>query len=343
MPEDTPLSMDSAVSFLLADPEKVKTPAADATPDADAGADNKDAVSAEAAADATPDADGATDGADTQDTPADQGDTPEGDVDPGANALPPIEPPSSLSAEEKADWESLSRKGQEFIVRREQDNQRAIRNAQNGSAEQRKAVEAEVTRLKGLASQVEAVVNDKVQDLAREFPDVKTEADVVNLARTDPARYSVFQARLMELQGINQARDAAAKEVQQAAEKVNSEHVSQAKDALLSAFPTWKDPAVARKEATELQDYAIKMGVPEAAARNTIDPFVYKLAQKAMLYDRAQAAKNQAVTKTPPRVVTPGSQGSTPKADAKANNRRAMLDKLGKSGAIEDALGLMFE
>jgi hypothetical protein len=349
MSPDTPISIDSAVSMMFESPavtdgaeaaaEKPAAAAATADEKPAVAEDTPSAAADEDEEDETPeDASASSD----QDPPADTGDTNDEGVDPG-DALPPIEPPSSWTAEEKAEWNSLSRKAQETIQRREQDNAKALRTAQNSAADQRKAADAEVARLKGLASQIDGFINDKVAALQRDFPDIKSEADLLALSQSDPARYLAFDARIKAVASANQAKEAAAAEVAKVAQIEHAQMIAQAKEALLKEFPTWNDPTVARKELGEVQEYAIKQGAPEAAARATVDPLTIKLAHKAMLYDRAQAAKAKAVDKTPPRVIKPGSQSSTPKADAKAATRRSQLEKLDKSHDIADAVALMFE
>jgi len=350
MPDDntSPLSTESALSMMFEtpaaqeDPNKAAPAATDdnAAPAADNAAATDD--NAAPAADNQNTSDDAAATTDDKNAPADEGNTNADSEDPG-DALPPIEAPASWTTEEKAEWNGLSRKAQEAIQRREQDNTTALRNAQNSAAEQRKAADAEVTRLKGLTSQVESYVNDKVADLQREFPDVKSEADLIALSQSDPARYLAFDAKIKAIASASQAREAAAAELAKQQNAQNATQVAEAKEQLLKEFPTWSDPAIARKELAEVQDYAIKLGVPEAAARAAIDPMTIKMAHKAMLYDRAQADKAKAIVRTPPRVLKPGTQSSTPKADAQAKNRQANLDRLTKSGDVNDAVALMFE
>lgn len=336
--EQKPLTLDGALSFMRADPSGTQEPDDNtAAPDTNTAASDE-GNSAPAQDDPSP-ADAA--GADQDTPPNDEGETNEGDVDPG-DALPPIEAPSSWSTEEKAEWNSLSRKAQETILRREQDNTKALRTAQNATADSNKKVDAEVTRLKGLSDQIDGYLNEKVAELAKEFPEVKSEADLVALAASDPARAQLFNAKLQALQATNNAKVQAQRELAQKAEQQQQEHLAQQKEKLLEAFPAWKDPEVARREVTELQDYAIKeLGVPEAAARATIDPVVYKLAQKAMLYDRAQASAKAALTRKPPRTVPPGARNADPRTTAKEDTRRSQFDRLAKSGDIEDARGLL--
>lgn len=342
MPDDgtSPLSLDSALSLMSADEtqrgvSEEGTQTSDKTADTSAETADKGTTNTDASATAKADTEAA------KDTPvADEGKTNDEDADQG-DALPTIEPPSSWKAEEKAVWESLPRTAQEAIQRREQDRTTELRNLQNSTAEQRKTADAEVTRLKGLADQISTYVQTEVKELARAFPEIKTEADVAALAERDPARFAVFQAKLMQFNSARQAEADAQKELSTRANQQQQETLTKAKDALLTAFPTWKDPQVARKELTELQDYAIKLGVPEQAARTTLDPFVYKLAQKAMLYDRAQTAKAAAINRDPPRVVSPGPGNSGSRADKNAESRQSQLSKLTKSGDLEDAIGLL--
>jgi hypothetical protein len=342
---DNLLDLDNALSLMNSAPATAAT--SDWTPDREAPVaelppEKKEAPAAaaeqpgEQKTDETP----AVDETAAKDTPAkdDQGETKDDKVDPEV-ALPPIEPPSSWKTEEKEVFKTLPRAAQEAIQRREQDRTTELRNLQNTTAEQRKQADGEVARLKGLADQVGSVVNERIADLAREFPEIKTQADVEALAASDPVRFGVFQAKLMRFNAAQNAQQQAQQELSKQQERQQSEFLTTAKEKLLEVFPTWKDPAVGRKEIAELQDYAISLGVPEPHARQAIDPFVYKLAQKAMLYDRAQAAKTQAVNRTPPKVITPGTPAT--KTEQRADQRTAQLRKLEKSGDLEDAVALM--
>jgi hypothetical protein len=169
--------------------------------------------------------------------PADDKADDEAGSDDQGDALPPIEPPASWSDEEKAEWKGLSRKAQETVQRREQDLTKALRTAQNSTAEQRKAAETEVTRIKGLAAQVESVVNRDVAQLAADFPEIRSEIDVAVLAKSDPARFAEFQGRMMALQATQRVHTEAVAEAAKVDKVKADEALSQARDALLEAFP----------------------------------------------------------------------------------------------------------
>jgi hypothetical protein len=347
MPEDNaPLSLDSAISLLSVPAGQADEATLEVNTAAMTAAEREEAAKNSAAPEgdnSTP-AHGDTPPADdvaANDTPADQGETNEGEADPG-DALPPIDPPSSWSTEEKAEWASLSRKAQETILRREQDATKALRNAQNSTAESNKKVDAEVTRLKELSGKIDGYLNEKVAELAKDFPEIRSEADLIALAQTDPAKAQLFQVRLQAIASANTAKADAQRELSQRAQEAQKVELAQTREKLLAAFPAWKDAEVARREVTELQDYVVKnYGVDEAAARASVDPIAYKLAQKAMLYDRAQAAAKAAQQRTPPKTVKPGAQTGNPATAGKDEIRRTQMQKLEKSGDIDDAVGLL--
>jgi hypothetical protein len=128
MTDQAPLTLESALSFMRIDPSA--PPAQDDNQQQTDNASPADAAASDTNSqdDAQPNAADATEDPNTP--PNDAGETNESDADPG-DALPPIDAPSSWSTEEKAEWNSLSRKAQEVILRREQDATKALRTAQN--------------------------------------------------------------------------------------------------------------------------------------------------------------------------------------------------------------------
>lgn len=340
MPHGEALDLRSAASLLTAAPapETPAAPAAAETPTPAPAAEETPAPAAdEAPAAETPAAEAA------EETPA-QGDAPAAkDGKDEQGSLPPIEPPSSWKTEEKEFFKSLPRQAQETIQRREQDRDAELRRLQNTAADQRKAADGEVARLKGLADNLEKISNDAVDGIAKEFPEIKSQADIDNLARTDPGRFAEFQAALMRYNAIEQQKKAAQDEIKARNAAAQKEVVKAHYNEILKHFPTWSDPKVLAKEHGEVVDYAVKLGADPAAARATTDPFIIRIAHKAMLYDRAQAAAKAAVSRDAAPTLKPGAVSVTPKADAAANTRKAQIAKLDKSGDIEDAIALMLQ
>lgn len=342
MPDDSPLSLESAIGLLRVKPEEEgNAETLSDTNDAPA-AEEDAAVAAEAENhDAPADNDESAAESDEEDTPSDDAGETEDEGGDQGDALPPIEAPSSWKAEEKAVWGTLPRAAQEAIQRREQDRTNELRNLQNSTAERNKAADAEVTRLKGISERIGKLVDSQTNDLVKEFPELRSEADIQALAANDPGRFAQFQAKLMAIGAAQQAQADAQKEVDAKAAQTQRETLAKAKDAFLETFPEWKDPDVARREIKELQDFAIKHGAPEQAARNNLDPVLYKVAKMAMKWEQAQAKKAAAVKNVPPRVIKPGASDPNPGKAAQVQARQAKLNRLSETGDIEDAIGLL--
>jgi len=337
MPDQlAPLSLESAAGMLTEKPAPVEkaTPEKVETPVTEQPKEDKPEKAAVEGADAASPAD--------EDSPeGDEGDTQEGDEEPGDDALPPIDAPTSWSKEDKAAFAKLDRDAQEIIHRREQQRDTELRKLQNSSADYRKSAEAKITQLETLTAQIGEHLNSEMAGMARDFPELRTEADLILLAQNDPARFSAFQARLMQFQMKQQVAAQAQTELQKRQETEQQERINKAAEGFVEYFPKWKtDPELAKKELVELQDYAISQGANEAAARQNFDPIIYRLARKAKSWDDAQEAKAKALKNAPPRVVKPGTSNTDPKHD-KAQARQKQMDKLKKSGDLEDARGLL--
>ena len=87
----------------------------------------------------------------------------------------------------------MPRETQEYLASREQERDREIRRSQNEAAEQRKALDAERSKVEQARAQYESALPQLLETLqqqqAGEFGDVKTLADVEKLAREDWPRY----------------------------------------------------------------------------------------------------------------------------------------------------------
>lgn len=260
----------------------------------------------------------------------------------GDETLPPIEAPASWKAEEKEAFKSLPRALQETVERRERERDAAIRTAQNESATSRQGSDAQIARLTGLADQMEGAVNREISDMARDFPEVKSEADAVALAQRDPAKFTEFQARLMALQGVMNTREQAKQEIAANFQRAQAQELATRKAALIEAFPTWVDAEVAQRELGVIRDYVIKNGIPESETGPLVSPAAIKIIQKAQAYDKAQAAL--AAKKTTPVAKAPMKPGvaAGSKNEASRTSREAQLAKLAQSGDMNDAFGLMF-
>ena len=125
-----------------------------------------------------------------------------------AEELPPIDPPRSWTKDEKERFNTLPRETQEYIASREQERERDIRRSQNESAEQRKALEAELGKATQARQQYETALPILMENLqsamAGEFSDIKTMADVQRMAADDFPRYVRWDAQQKQIAAVQQ-------------------------------------------------------------------------------------------------------------------------------------------
>ena len=339
MDEDTtvvetaePLPVEQRIEGLLDAPSEPEAPegAAEAGPRRDARGRFAKAEEESEASDAE-----ATDAAPDESQPS--GEDDQGEAEP-EDAPPPIEPPLSWSADKKEAFRALPRDVQEYIATRERERDTEIRRGQNEIAEQRKAIEQERQQY---ASQLQALIPALQQSIAGEFADIKTIADVERLARDDPDRYARWQAKQTALQAAQAHQLQLAQQQAKEHEERLKAWTAEQEKILLEAIPAWKkDLAAGQREIGAIKEYLVSQGVDREQAANLRDANLILLARKAMLYDKAQAAKAQAkpVVKPAPKVVKPGApQAQTPNEERIAAQRK----ELKRSGRIDSAAKLL--
>ncbi len=198
----------------------------------------------------------------TEKAPAEEGPTPEPadfttEVDPDAqpDESPPVEAPRSWSKEEKERFNSLPRETQEYLTRRENERDTALRRGQNDTATLRQNLEAREQAVEQMRQQYEQVLPALMQQLQQqqmgEFADIRTQQDVDNLARNDWQRFAMWQAHQMKVQNLNQMAQANyQRQTQEYATKWNQ--FAQKEDNLFAEQATeMNDPAQAREIATK--------------------------------------------------------------------------------------------
>jgi hypothetical protein len=125
-----------------------------------------------------------------------------------AEDLPPIDPPRSWTKDEKDRFKSLPRETQEYIASREQERERTVRQSQNEAAEQRKAIEAERSKVEQARQQYESALPILLQTLSAnynaDFADIKTIQDVQRLSVEDPLRYTQWDAHQKQIAAVQQ-------------------------------------------------------------------------------------------------------------------------------------------
>lgn len=257
--------------------------------------------------------------------------------------LPPLQAPSFWKKDARDIFATLPRDAQEKLLEQERERNEGVERAMREAAEKRKSAESEILAAQNerqrIAQQLQPLIQGLQQSLQTEFADIKTPADVVALAQRDPARYAEWRARMDAIQ-FGQAQQRQLQEQQAQEQRRQLEEYARAEwEAFVKAKPEYKDRTKWEAARRDLRDYALSMGYSEQDFDNNISHRHFLVLEKAMLYDRAQQAKANAVVKPLPKVQVPGSAKT--KADMAAEQRAAQLKKLEQSGSIEDAIGLL--
>lgn len=206
-------------------------------------------------------------------------------------------------------------------------------------SEARKGFIAEATQYhQSVQSQIEQVgflANTFMQQL------VNTEqtTDWNALRQTNPAEYAARQHDMNERRALLQRAFAMYQQSKQQEEAISGatmqQHLGEQTELLVSLVPEWVDPRVASSEKKALAKYLVDQGVPIEEIESLSDSRTVAIARKAMLYDRLQAAKQQATqkqTKQVPKFTKPG-----PRDPAPTKSLHQKLDQRArKSGRHED-------
>ena len=205
-------------------------------------------------------------------------------------------------------------------------------------AETRKAAEAEIA--KAQAERQEYAVN--LQKMAVQLEGALQEQQKIDwnsLLESDPVEYlkqqHLYQQRQAAYQQNIQQQQLIQQQFQAESAKQLQSLIQSQQQELLAKLPDWKDPAKAQAEKAALSKYLIEQGFDEQAVGNITDHKAVILGRKAMLYDAMMAKANAAAKKVsaaPQRVVRSG-VGESPRIDG----RSAAMQRLGKSGRVEDA------
>jgi len=267
--------------------------------------------------------------------------------------LPPIDPPAHWKKDAREAFSQLSREHQQIIVDRERARDSKVDEALREAAEKRKAAEAELEAYSNHRQQyqqrLEQILPQLQQATAQEFADIKTVNDVQKMAQDDPERFAQWQARQYALQMAQAEHAQLQAERQMELEKVHRERLAKAEERLVESFPEWQDTERGRKEISEMHGYvrsvAAEIGADsdevQTILAHMVEPWQFKIVQKAMRTDRAEAALLKARDKKVPKVQKPGT--SKAKDQVAAEGRAAQLKRLEKTGEMEDALDLLLQ
>ena len=206
-------------------------------------------------------------------------------------------------------------------------------------AEERKALEAERThyaeQLKGIIPALQSQLQDKFANV-----------DWVELAKSDPAQYTVMQAEYhqhvtrLQIAQAEQQRIETQTRTQREAEL--KEHLQREAAKLNEAIPEFADSVKGPALRSELKSFLKKTGYNDEEIAGLSDSRAATITYKAMKYDKAQearvAAAKQGTQKAIPQVQKPG---STTRVDPKSAAVSAASERFGKSQKVEDLAELL--
>lgn len=237
--------------------------------------------------------------------------------------LPAIDPPNSLTAEEKEAFKNLPREAQEFTARRIGELEKGFQRKAEEAAHTRQAVENEARQaIAQLQQQAAAELQQYADLIAPQKPDPSYYPDWQSYS-TAQAHYEALVAQRGQAQ--QRAQEYAA---QAQAQQATIEQAEMAREVeiLKSAFPEWYAPETSANLQNELTAIAKELGYSDEHVQHARATDI--LAMRKAAEWKAKAEKLDAVNKTKmekvreaktlPKVTKPGVAHGTPSKQARA-------------------------
>ncbi|PWL17401.1 hypothetical protein DKP76_11525 [Falsochrobactrum shanghaiense] len=167
------------------------------------------------------------------------------------------------------------------------------------------------------------------------------------LAYSDPITFmqqkADYEARTEQLQQLLSAKQQHLSETSQQRQQAHKDMALNEAKALMDAMPELKDPAKLQSFQADLSRSVQSYGIKPDEIGNVMDHRLFLMARDAMAYQKLMSQKPKALDKArnAPPVQVPGQRQSPTEAVARAN--RARMEKLSKTGSINDAMQIDFE
>lgn len=264
-----------------------------------------------------------------------------------------IEAPRSWSKEEKERFASFPRETQEYLARRENERDTALRRGQNEAAQLRQALEAEKTQIDGVRQQYEQILPALQAMLQQqqqgEFADIRTQADIDNLARNDWPRFAIWQAHQMKVQAVNQEMQAVQQRQQAEYTQKWSQFAKDEDNKFAAQATEMSNPAEAQKIATAAVTLLRDTGFSDddlnklwqgQASVSLRDHRLQLIIRDAVRYREAKTSGSaRKVVAPPPKVLRPGTPAE--KASERDQGLERLNNKLNDTGKWKDAAELL--
>lgn len=212
--------------------------------------------------------------------------------------------------------------------------------------EQQEEIQAQREKATEAFTVAASLIQDQESTLEQEYNAV----DWAKLETEDPADYAAkkmrFQDRAREL--LQKKQNAAQKYQEFAAnqkaetERLKEQRLIEEHAALVNRIPEWQNEEVAAKGKTEVANYLnSEYGFTADEIGQALDHRLIDMARKAYLYDQqatTQDVKKKKVAKIP-KTLAPG--GTKSKEQQNKSDVDAKMQRLRKTGSIDDALAVM--
>jgi hypothetical protein len=205
-------------------------------------------------------------------------------------------------------------------------------------AEQRKAVEAERTKIEEAAK-----LRDQYAQrlgIIEQMLTSQPEENLAELKETDPIGYAVKVAERAErdkqLAAVRAERQQLAQRQQAEQQERLQMHLTQEQERLKAAIPELADQVKGEVIRKEIRDFAKSIGFSDQELTQVYDHRAVMTLYKAMQYDKLQKSRPEATKKVTqaPRMMRPGT--STPEARETQESKK-MREQLKRSGSKNDA------
>lgn len=270
-------------------------------------------------------------------------------VEPGASSA--IEAPETFSAELKERFKALPPDLQQTLAQWESERNRGVSTKLEEAANLRKALEPELAAAKTQRQQLALQLENAIQ-LSQQFNPViaeglkRTQADWLNLARNDKARYveewaefqgamNQVQAAQAQLQQLRQTEQAERGQAHQQTVAQQMTLLAQAMPELVDAKTKQLDPVKAKAFAVEVDTTLRAHGFNADEIAGLSDHRMLKVVRDAMAWRKGDAQRKAAAAKQTvvvPKVVRPGS-GNAGASEARS---KALINRARNAGSTSD-------
>lgn len=167
---------------------------------------------------------------------------------------------------------------------------------------------------------------------------------LASLIESDPQEYLRQQAAMNQKAAMLQQAQQAQQQFQamqaNQTEQHRQEQLARSEQALLDALPAWRDADKRSAEQREVAQFLLSKGYSPDDLNDLTDHRAVILARDAMLWNKAQQARQKQVNAPvqPPKVVKPGTSNPT---NVKQTQSQQALAKLRKSGRDDDAVAYL--